>query len=79
MLGCLDEVGEGASARIAVRPGRYTVTSHLGQTLPPISSSSGSLEITLTDAPQYFLPAGGPGHASAKQEIHQPFFRHSST
>ena len=44
-------------ARIAIGPGRWTVTGHLGQALPAISSS-GSLEITLTDAPQYLLPAG---------------------
>ena len=44
-------------ARIAMDPGRFVVTGHLGQTLPPVSSN-GSLEITFSDAPQYLLPAG---------------------
>jgi polysaccharide biosynthesis protein PslG len=43
--------------RIAVGQGRFTVTDHLGQALPTISGSD-SLEITLTDAPQYLLAAG---------------------
>ncbi len=45
-------------ARIALGEGRFLVTGHLGQTLPAISSS-GSVDITLTDAPLFLLPAGG--------------------
>ena len=44
------------SARIALGPGRWIVTDHLGQTLPAISSS-GSVEITLSGGPQYLRPA----------------------
>jgi len=42
--------------RIAIDSGQITVTGHLGQTLPAISSS-GSVEITLSDAPKFLLPS----------------------
>jgi hypothetical protein len=44
-------------ARLDLGPGQFTVTGHLGQALPAISSG-GSVEITLTDAPQFLLPSG---------------------
>ena len=44
-------------ARIAVGPGPILVTDHVGKAMAA-SSSNGSLEITLTDAPLYLLPGG---------------------
>jgi polysaccharide biosynthesis protein PslG len=45
-------------ARIEIGPGEFAVTGHLGQALPAISSS-GSAEITLSDAPLFLTPRGG--------------------
>jgi len=44
-------------ARIATGRGRVSVTGHLGQTLPA-TSSGGSVDITLGDAPQFLLLSG---------------------
>ncbi|MGA2253243.1 MAG: cellulase family glycosylhydrolase [Thermoguttaceae bacterium] len=49
---------KGHPVQIAAGPGQFIVTGHLGQRRPVISSS-GSVEIALTDAPQFLLPADG--------------------
>jgi hypothetical protein len=41
---------------IPIGPGRFTVTGHTGESLPPLSAEGEGLSITLTDAPQYLVP-----------------------
>ena len=41
---------------IPASPGRFSATSHLGQTLPPVTADGRGLTLMLTDAPQYLSP-----------------------
>jgi polysaccharide biosynthesis protein PslG len=41
---------------IPASPGRFSVTSYTGQSLPPVAADGSGLTITLTDAPQYLSP-----------------------
>lgn len=47
---------EPKTVRIAASPGRFAVTSHVGQRLPTIDADSTGLSIRLTDAPIYLAP-----------------------
>ena len=38
--------------------GRYRVTGHTGQAMPPLTAGSDGLSVALTDAPQYLVPEG---------------------
>jgi len=42
--------------RVPASPGRFRVTSHTGENLPPRMADKDGLAITLTDAPQYLVP-----------------------
>ena len=41
---------------IPASPGRFNVTSHLGETLPAVAAHSKGLSLILTDSPQYLVP-----------------------
>ena len=41
---------------VPVSPGKYRVTGHTGQPLPPAVADAQGLPLTLTDAPQYLVP-----------------------
>lgn len=39
-------------------PGRFDVVGHTGESLPACTANADGLKLTLTDAPQYLVPAG---------------------
>jgi hypothetical protein len=43
---------------VPLKPGRFLVTDYLGKPLPAVSAGAQGLALTLTDAPQYLVPAG---------------------
>lgn len=45
----------GHTVRIPAKPGRYNVTGHTGDSLPPITADAGGVAISLTTAPQYVV------------------------
>jgi len=42
---------------IPAGPGKFRVTSHLGEAMPTLEAGKDDLTVTLTDAPQYLAPA----------------------
>jgi len=55
-LAAWTEDGPSHAAVIPASPGRFRVTSHTGEALPPIEADAKGLSIVLTDAPQYLVP-----------------------
>ena len=50
--------GSPRTITIPAGAGRFRVTSHTGQSLPPLSAGAAGLSIALTDAPLYLAPEG---------------------
>jgi hypothetical protein len=45
---------------IPIGPGRFRLTGHTGEPLPPISAAQKGLAVTLADSPQYIVPEANP-------------------